>query len=169
MSNIRPDGEFDINYHPKYLPDIFAKEYKDYALRDGDVIIAMTDMAKEPKILGVPTVVATKGKTLLLNQRVGKLVIEDPKRVLFSYLRQYLTQPFVKKYYQRFAGGGVQINLGKRDLLSLLVLIPPVELQREFARRLGAAQRLKKAHQESLAEMDALFATLQHRAFRGEL
>ena len=40
---------------------------------------------------------------------------------------------------------------------------------REFARRVMAVERLKTAHRASLAELDTLFATLQHRAFRGEL
>jgi type I restriction enzyme S subunit len=30
-------------------------------------------------------------------------------------------------------------------------------------------EKLKAAHGASLAEIDALFASLQHRAFRGEL
>jgi type I restriction enzyme S subunit len=41
--------------------------------------------------------------------------------------------------------------------------------QREFARRVTAVEALKTAQRASLAELDALFATLQHRAFRGEL
>lgn len=40
---------------------------------------------------------------------------------------------------------------------------------REFARRVTAVEALKTAQRASLAELDALFATLQHRAFRGEL
>ncbi|PIY43487.1 MAG: restriction endonuclease subunit S, partial [Armatimonadetes bacterium CG_4_10_14_3_um_filter_59_10] len=42
-------------------------------------------------------------------------------------------------------------------------------LQREFAVRVAAVERLKSAQRESLATLDALFASLQHRAFRGEL
>ncbi len=41
--------------------------------------------------------------------------------------------------------------------------------QREFARRVTAVEQLKTAHRASLSELAALFATLQHRAFRGEL
>ncbi|MHB1309023.1 MAG: hypothetical protein ACYC23_18250 [Limisphaerales bacterium] len=41
--------------------------------------------------------------------------------------------------------------------------------QREFARRVTAVEALKTAQRASLAELDALFGTLQHRAFRGEL
>ena len=48
-------------------------------------------------------------------------------------------------------------------------LLPPLPLQREFARRVQAVEKLKTAQRASLAELDALFATLQYRAFRGEL
>ena len=47
--------------------------------------------------------------------------------------------------------------------------LPPIPLQREFARRVTAVEALKTAQRASLAELDALFATLQHRAFHGEL
>jgi type I restriction enzyme, S subunit len=56
-----------------------------------------------------------------------------------------------------------------KDLRSLPLPLPPIELQHEFARRVGAVEKLKTAQRVSLAEMDALFASLQHRAFRGEL
>ncbi len=35
--------------------------------------------------------------------------------------------------------------------------------------RIGAIEALKATHREPLAKLDALFASLQHRAFRGEL
>ncbi len=44
-----------------------------------------------------------------------------------------------------------------------------IELQRSFAHRVTAVEALKAAQRASLAELDALFATLQHRAFCGEL
>jgi type I restriction enzyme S subunit len=169
MSNIRPNGEFDLDYHPKYLPDSYATKYKNFALKDGDVIIAMTDMATEPKILGVPTLVATGGKSLLLNQRVGKLVIEKPNELAFSFLRQLLAQPYVKNFYRRFAGGGVQINLGKRDLLGVTLIMPPFKLQKLYEERKNGIENQKAQIRKASAELDQLFASLQHRAFRGEL
>jgi type I restriction enzyme, S subunit len=169
MSNIRPNGEFDIEYHAKYLPDSFAKEYERFLLRDGDVIIAMTDMASEVKILGVPTIVDTKGKTVLLNQRVGKLLLRDDVEVCVPFLRQMLAQKYVKNFYQKFASGGVQINLGKGDLLSVHTVLPPLPLQQTFATRIQAIEALKATHRTALTQLDALFASLQHRAFSGTL
>jgi len=49
------------------------------------------------------------------------------------------------------------------------ISLPPLELQIDFARQIAAVEKLKTAHRAALAELDALFASLHHRAFRGEL
>lgn len=46
-------------------------------MNEGDIVIAMTDMATETKILGVPTIVPADDRNWLLNQRVGKLTNID--------------------------------------------------------------------------------------------
>jgi type I restriction enzyme, S subunit len=59
--------------------------------------------------------------------------------------------------------------LKKSTFEKIEIPVPPLPLQREFACRVEAVEKLKTAHSASLMEMDALFASLQHRAFRGEL
>jgi type I restriction enzyme S subunit len=49
------------------------------------------------------------------------------------------------------------------------VILPPVDAQRLFANRVAVARNQMASGRLSLAELDALFASLQHRAFRGEL
>ncbi len=49
------------------------------------------------------------------------------------------------------------------------VPVPSLQVQTEFARRIEVVEKLRMKHRESLTELDALFAALQHRAFRGEL
>jgi len=39
----------------------------------------------------------------------------------------------------------------------------------QFARPVAAVEKLKTAQRVSMAELNALLASLQHRAFRGEL
>ena len=156
MSNIRPNGYFDLEHNKKYLPNSYAQTYKQYLLKDGDVIIAMTDMATEAKILGVPTVVSTQGKNLLLNQRVGKLTIKNPEITDFSYLKYALNRKKVKKYFLRFAGGGLQINLGKNDLLSVQIPLPPIDEQRRIAAILDQADAIRRKRQQAIALTDEL-------------
>jgi type I restriction enzyme S subunit len=74
MSSIRPGGTFDPEHNQRFLPDSYAQDYSNFLLKDGDLIIAMTDMAGDPKILGVPTLVNNRNdRNFLMNQRVGKL------------------------------------------------------------------------------------------------
>ena len=48
-------------------------------------------------------------------------------------------------------------------------ILPERAKQDAFADRAAAVAQIEARHRASLAEMDALFAALQHRAFRGEL
>ena len=169
MSNIRPNGEFDVNYNPRFLPDSFANTYKEFLLKDGDVIIAMTDMANEPKILGVPTIVNTEGRILLLNQRVGKLIIKSPEKLRVTFLKQLLSQQYARKHLQKFGGGGLQINLGKKDILSTPIFVPDITKQIKFEKRLERLSQFRKNLEKSLRENDSLISSLQYLAFNGGL
>ena len=68
------------------------------------------------------------------------------------------------------SGTSTTLPILKKSLFEAIQIpVPPLPLQQEFARRIAAVEALKAAHRASLAELDALFASLQHRAFRGEL
>ena len=60
-------------------------------------------------------------------------------------------------------------QLNKQDLAPLRISVPPFDLQRRFARDIAAVGDLKFAHRASLTQLDGLFASLQHRAFAGEI
>ena len=81
----------------------------------------------------------------------------------------YLSTDFVQRYFTNELRTVRQPTLNIKQLSETTVVLPPIGLQREFARRVAAVERLKAAQRASLAEMDALFASLQHRAFRGEI
>jgi len=65
--------------------------------------------------------------------------------------------------------GGAQPNLSQDLLRRLRVPVPPLEVQRRFARRIANVAELKVQYDASRTELDGLSASLQHRAFRGEL
>jgi type I restriction enzyme S subunit len=86
------------------------------------------------------------------------------------FVVQFLQTGFAKSQIQMRAKHAVnQASINQQDVSSFRLSLPSVELQQEFARRVTAVEKLKTAHRASLAELDALFATLQHRAFREEL
>ncbi len=59
------------------------------------------------------------------------------------------------------------LNIGL--IKTATVTVPPLPLQRRFATIVESVERQKAAQRAHLTELDALFAALQHRAFRGEL
>ena len=81
----------------------------------------------------------------------------------------YLSTDFVQRYFTNELRTVSQPTLNIKQLAETTVVLPPIDLQREFARRATAVEKLKAAQCASLTELDALFACLQHRAFRGEL
>ena len=165
MSNIRPDGGFDPDYSPKYLPEEYWDYYSAYRLYNGDVIIAMTDMASDPKILGVPTIVNSNGKKFLLNQRVGKLVFAEDEQFNRVFLMRFLGQKYIRMNLAKKAGGSTQINIGKPAILDIEIVRPPIESQNQFADFVKQVDKTKVAIQKSLDETQQLFDSLMQEHF----
>jgi len=85
------------------------------------------------------------------------------------YVCSLLNQPSTERMAQELILGQTRLRISMGRLRGLQVPVPPIGLQHVFARRVAAVEKLKATHRASLAELDALFASLQHRAFRGEL
>lgn len=65
--------------------------------------------------------------------------------------------------------GGAQPNLSQDLLRNLIVPAPPRQLQEVFAGRVARAAETKRAAFRSSDEINSLFGSLQHHAFRGDL
>lgn len=94
----------------------------------------------------------------------------SPDRVERSFLQHIWNSPAVRKQVgslARTTNGTYKVNQSAVEGISFIA--PALSLQREFARRVNSVERLKTIQCTSLRELDALFASLQHRAFRGEL
>lgn len=75
-----------------------------------------------------------------------------------------------KKYFLRSAKQTTGIaSINMTQLKGFPLLIPPIRIQRQFLNVIMAVRLQSRAQLRSLAELDALFSSLQHRAFRGEL
>ena len=86
-----------------------------------------------------------------------------------SYLLEYLRAEPTQRWIQRNVKGATFKEITLERLRRLPVTTPPLELQQTFATRIAAVERLKETHRKHLGELDALFASLQSRAFKGEL
>jgi type I restriction enzyme S subunit len=86
------------------------------------------------------------------------------------FLREHLaTLEGRRRLRARSKTSAGQYNINTEGLGSIHVMMPPTELQRAFGRRLRGAEMVRRRSEIAAAKLDRLFASLQHRAFRGEL
>lgn len=100
--------------------------------------------------------------------------ILDPNLMAIAPLESVVDLSYLYHWFMRFdlasiSSGSSVPQLNKQDLVPLKIQVPPLALQQTFATRIQAVESLKATHRASLAESDALFASLQHRAFSGSL
>ena len=104
----------------------------------------------------------------------GANITQDTARLAITgadpvFVRECLrTQGFQRWMDKHTKGVAVRgINLG--DVKLMPIITPELSEQRRFARLARAADELKAAARAAMTKLDALCASLQHRAFRGEL
>jgi type I restriction enzyme, S subunit len=119
---------------------------------------------------------ATIGRSCIVNTDslfclMGSVILLKVEKDLVEsrYLSAVLKHPDMQHRLYGTSGSSAQQAIYLKDLKKFVCPLPPLPLQQEFARRVAAIEKLKAVHRASLSEMDALFASLQHRAFRGEL
>jgi len=91
------------------------------------------------------------------------------KKANAQFIYRMLTTKYIEGVIHSKVRGAVTKTITKEAVRSIEIPLPPLDLQLEFARRIAALEKLRESHLTSLSEFDNLFATLQHRAFRGEL
>jgi len=153
-------GRFDIGDY--YVGERKYQQLKSCAVAEGDLLVSL--VGSFGKVLIVPDGIEPG----IINPRLLKITLNQ-ELVTPDFLAALLQHATVQAEFQRVAHGGTMGILNAGLLKQLKVILPPIPMQREFARRVTAVERLKTAYRASLAELDALFATLQHRAFRGNL
>lgn len=62
-----------------------------------------------------------------------------------------------------------QASINQGDVLAFSIRVPPMAMQSKFAAVVRSARESAQRMAAGVAEAEALFAALQHRAFRGEL
>ena len=94
----------------------------------------------------------------------------DSGRLVPDYLECIWHMPIVRRQLESMArttNGTYKINQGMIETVEILV--PPIDRQISFASAVSGLRAFELALERSESQLDQLFASIQHRAFRGEL
>ena len=117
--------------------------------------------------VGIAAIVTPEMK-ICMGQR---LVQVRPSSSLLTsdFALRHLLYVLAPTQISRLMVGSTSQHLNVKELRDLIIPIPPITLQQKFSEQMAVLEKLKATHRTSLTELQALFASLQHRAFRGEL
>lgn len=86
-----------------------------------------------------------------------------------QFLAWCLEAPRIKRQADALSTGIAQKTVTLSALKSFEIPLPPMALQLEFGARVAAFEALRAKQDHDLEAIDSLFASIQHRAFQGEL
>ncbi len=101
----------------------------------------------------------------VVNQQLHAFICKDEINNLFlMYALSFQTNFMYKK-----ATSTTVPYMNKTTCNSIPVIVPPIELQTQFAQIVEKTEALKTQYQQSLQELENLYGSLSQKAFRGEL
>ena len=109
-----------------------------------------------------------EGMRLCMGQRLVQLRVND-SQLDPRFLLNLLLHDLAPERLSRLIAGSTSKHLNVKELRKLPVLLPPLDLQRRFAVIVASVEQQKAGQRAHLNELDTLFASLQSRAFRGDL
>jgi len=137
-----------------------------YGLHISDILV---NRVNSMEYLGKCALIPELQEPTVFESNMMRLAV-DRGRIEPRYVVQFLQTGFIKSQILTAAKHAVnQSSINQVEVKGFRVNVPPISLQREFSGRVAAVEKLKAVQRVSLAEMDAFFAALQYRAFRGEL
>jgi len=145
---------------------ISEQEIVTYGLRSGEIIV---NRVNSREYLGKSALVPPLQEAVVFESNMMRLGV-DSCRIDSTYLIHLLQTPHIRAHILQCAKDAVnQSSINQRDVRSIPVMLPPLPPQSKFAQRVRHLDSVRVDGESGRSKFDALFAALQHRAFRGEL
>lgn len=181
-SLVADDGLTDSPYRVLKISAVTAGQFKaaeskplprDYVpppshlVRSGDLLMSR---ANTTELVGAVALVHSAPTNVALPDKIWRFEWLDPRSEPAFY-QALLSSPSVRRRISQLSSGtgGSMKNVSKAKLMKLELPLVGPEDQGAFARRVAQVKDQHHAAQRALAADDELFASLQSRAFRGEL
>jgi type I restriction enzyme S subunit len=126
----------------------------------GDLVMPMIGT------IGNPVLVEKEPDFAVKNVALIKFSVKSPDN---RFIRELLCSHYFDHITSKANRGGTQKFVALKDLRGMSIPFPPIQLQRRFAAIVESIQKQKERIRAHLSELDTLFASLQQKAFNGEL
>ena len=155
--NFKLDGGLYWGKRTKFT----TETYDDSAVLDpGDLVVVMTDLTPTAKLLGGPAFVP-EGRTILHNQRIGKIFPASPKTTPQFLYWVFLSHAF-KRYMRLTATGSTVRHTSPTKIKDYKFGLPSLNEQEEVIEMLARADSKISVSERKSHALQDLFRTLLH-------
>ena len=133
-----------------------------YQVLPGDLVISLTGTVGKDDY-GNVCILGNAYTMYYLNQRNAKLILGESLNK--HYLSELLKFSQIKKKLTGISRGVRQANISNRDILNLVVPIPPIELQTQFSAFVEQTDKSKFEIQKSIEKLETLKKALMQKYF----
>lgn len=141
-----------------YIEPKFADKYKSKKLEANDILVTRT---------GYPGIACVVPQKYAGCQTFTTLIIRLKKETNVSscYICHYINSSHGKKYVSGTKVGVAQQNFGAKVLAKMPVIVPPIELQNQFATFVARIDQQKQTVQQSLEKLELMKKALIQEYF----
>ena len=143
----------DVKYISKEAYDFFKKSQ----IFGGELIICKIGSAGQNYIMPF----LNRPVSLGLNQ----IMVRINDKTIMPYLYQYLNTDYGKQLIDGCINGAVTKSITKTELKKIPVIVPPIDLQKEFAAFVEQTDKSKSEIQKSLEKLETLKKALMQKYF----
>lgn len=158
---------WQLDLSDRKFVDLPEKDVRRHEVREGDLLLARAIASQAH--LGKAIVVGPHQQPYAFDSHLMRLRF-DPTRAEPLFIRALLQSSGGRARFMKVTRrSAVQFNVNTKEISRLTIPCPPLSLQSEFVKQQLASNRTRTHAKAHLREINALFASLQHRAFTGAL
>ena len=166
MSNLY-NGTLDLKRSESFLDEIGDSE-SDFLINENDILLTLTGTVGK-RDYG-HTIRIGKADNLLLNQRVGRIIVNRNSQVDPTFIFYVTkTERFLNQFFFSARGGtGNQANVGIQDVAGLFIPLPPLPEQQKIARILSTWDQAIEKTQQLIAAKEKRKKGLMQQLLTGK-
>jgi len=144
---------------PRFLPIEKYNKFKRFRVYPGDVLVTIMGTVGRACVAPADLPESMSTKHLCV-------ITPDHKRVNPVYLwGSFLYDVNIRHQTKNVAKGAIMEGWNSTIIKNLLISVPPVALQNQFAEKVKEIEAQKERQKRSMVEIDDLFSSLLYRAF----
>ncbi len=155
-------GEFRWG-RPRFISEAKYAQLRRYTVHPGDVLITIMGTCGRCAVVPDDIPVAINTKHLCC------ITLDHAKCSPRFLWAAFKFDPEARAHLARHSKGAVMDGLNMSIIKDMPIRLPPLPVQEAFEHAVQALDEFRRVQQVSSDQFDSLFATLAHRAFKGEL